>query len=84
MNGVMDPASFRRLWKELKKLGWKDRAAPGDETGWLYIRPGKTFKGERGVDVFVGPEAVLEFVKRGVFGYDYPQGEHWTDLLIDA
>lgn len=63
----MDPATFRRLWKELKRQGWKDRSAPGDEVGWLYIRPGKSYKDKRGVDVFDSEDAVLNYVKRGAF-----------------
>ena len=63
-----DPWDWKReLWPTLKRAGWVCKRAPTSmlSAEWLYIRPGRQFKGgTEHVDYFTTIDAVTKYCKR--------------------
>ena len=62
----VDEFDWDVLWSRLKAAGWRSNLAPknlGLGHTNIYVRPGRTKKGDAGVDYFTSKEAVIEFQK---------------------
>lgn len=57
-------SGFRARWAELKKEGWSSKRPAGLSVDFTYLKPGKTKKDTRGVDVFVGEEELMRYLDR--------------------
>ena len=62
----VDEFDWDVLWGKLKTAGWRSNLAPKDlglGHSQIFVRPGRTKKGEAGVDFFTSKEAVIDFQK---------------------
>uniref|UniRef100_H3H9X9 Uncharacterized protein n=1 Tax=Phytophthora ramorum TaxID=164328 RepID=H3H9X9_PHYRM len=55
-------SGFQARWRELRKDGWTWKRSEGLSNDVIYIKPGKTKKDVRGVDVFVGEKEIMEYL----------------------
>uniref|UniRef100_H3GLY6 PiggyBac transposable element-derived protein domain-containing protein n=1 Tax=Phytophthora ramorum TaxID=164328 RepID=H3GLY6_PHYRM len=55
-------SGFQARWRELRKDGWTWKRSEGLSNDMIYIKPGKTKKDVRGVDVFVGEKEIMEYL----------------------
>ncbi|GMF48767.1 unnamed protein product [Phytophthora fragariaefolia] len=56
--------AFQARWRELKKAGWTSKRPTGLSVDFTYLKPGKTIKDVKGVDVFVGEEALMQYLDK--------------------
>ncbi|KAE9345279.1 hypothetical protein PR003_g8031 [Phytophthora rubi] len=56
--------AFQARWRELKKAGWTSKRPTGLSVDFTYLKPGKTTKGAKGEDFFVGEEALMKYLDK--------------------
>ncbi|KAG1691749.1 hypothetical protein DVH05_026123 [Phytophthora capsici] len=56
--------TFKACWKELKRDGWTSKPPVGLSNDFFYIKPGKTKKGLRGEDFFIGEKELMAYLDR--------------------
>ncbi|ETL83354.1 hypothetical protein L917_16691, partial [Phytophthora nicotianae] len=54
--------AFQARWRELKKDGWSSKRPSGLSVDFTYLKFGKTKKGVRGQDFFVGEEELIVYL----------------------
>ncbi|ETL78423.1 hypothetical protein L917_20767 [Phytophthora nicotianae] len=55
---------FKACWRELKRDGWTSKPPVGLSNDFFYIKPGKTKKGVRGEDFFIGEKELMDYLDR--------------------
>lgn len=56
--------AFQARWRELKRDGWTSKPPAGLSNDFFYIKPGKSKKGVRGDDFFVGELELMKYLDR--------------------
>ncbi|ETO75577.1 hypothetical protein F444_08864 [Phytophthora nicotianae P1976] len=56
--------SFTGVWRTLTKQGWTSKKSVGLSDDAFYIRPGKSVKGVRGEDYFVGTQELVDYLDK--------------------
>ncbi|ETP44682.1 hypothetical protein F442_08756, partial [Phytophthora nicotianae P10297] len=56
--------SFTGVWRTLTKQGWTSKKSVGLSDDAFYIRPGKSVKGVRGEDYFVGTQELFDYLDK--------------------
>ncbi|ETP00353.1 hypothetical protein F441_22227, partial [Phytophthora nicotianae CJ01A1] len=60
--------TFKSCWRELKRDGWTSKPPVGLSNDFFYIKPGKTKKGVRGEDFFLGEKELMDHLDRLALG----------------
>ncbi|POM65180.1 Hypothetical protein PHPALM_19148, partial [Phytophthora palmivora] len=66
MNGPNEK-SFKQLWRDLSKAGWKARKPKGLSVDFTYVKPGvsgRLDESSRAIDYFVGENELMAFARQ--------------------